>query len=230
MSRQKQSVVDIKPLGVGIAFCPRLDVAGAQEARISDASHCTTTTPIGKQSLAKNVLPDALNDQSLGFGRARQIAGLSLEDAERLNWQCASKPPDFAQKVMQRSGVGDDERGEPIRHREIAATGPSLPALNQISCDARVIDSDHIVWRDECQPDRRRCSQAIVGKPLPVVGALQAEPFVNRGFVQTDTFDGGKRHGLYPVQPAVDRAVSEIYVHKVDEVQLDALLHPVTGP
>jgi hypothetical protein len=24
--------------------------------------------------------------------------------------------------------------------------------------------------------------------------------------------------------------VSEIYVHKVDEVQLDALLHPVTGP
>ena len=30
MSGQKQSVVDIKPLGVGIAFRPGLDVAGAQ--------------------------------------------------------------------------------------------------------------------------------------------------------------------------------------------------------
>ena len=150
MSGQKQSVVDIKPLGVGIAFRPGLDVAGSQKAGLSDASHCTTTTPIGKQSLAKHVLPDALNDQSLGFGRARQVACLSLEDAERLNWQCASKPPDLAHEVMKRSGVGDDERGEAIWHRGLAATGLGLPAFNQISCDARVIDSDHIVWRDEC--------------------------------------------------------------------------------
>ena len=131
---------------------------------------------------------------------------------------------------MKGGGVSDDERGEAIWNRGLAAPGQFLPAFDQIRCDARVIDSDHIVWREKCQPDRRRSSQAVVGKPLPIVGALQAKPFVNRGFVQTDTFDGGKRHGSHPVQAADDLAGSEIYVHKVGGVQLDVLLHSVTGP
>ncbi len=153
MSGQKQTIVDVKPLGVGIAFSPWPDVAGAQQARLSDAGHGTTATPIGQQSLAENVLPDALNDQSLRFGRARQVACVSLEDAEGLNRQCASKPPDLAHEVMEGSGVGDDECDEAGWHRGLAANGPRLPTLNQISCDASVIDGDHIVWLDTCQPD-----------------------------------------------------------------------------
>ena len=90
---------------------------------------------------------------------------------------------------MQRSGVGDDERCEAIRHRRVAATGP-----------------------------------------LPVVGALQAEPFVNRGFVQTYPFDGGRCHDLHPVQAADDSAGSEIHVHKAGGVKMDVVLPSITGP
>jgi hypothetical protein len=37
MSGQQQTIVDIEPLGVGLALLPRLDVARAQEQRLGAA-------------------------------------------------------------------------------------------------------------------------------------------------------------------------------------------------
>ena len=47
MGGEQEAVIDVKPLGVGFAFGPRLDMAGAQEARLGDAGYGTASSPIG---------------------------------------------------------------------------------------------------------------------------------------------------------------------------------------
>ena len=79
MGGEQEAVIDVKPLGVGFAFGPRLDMTGAQEAWLSNSGHGTPPAPIGQQGVSKHVLPDTLNDQSFSFGRAWQGARLRFE-------------------------------------------------------------------------------------------------------------------------------------------------------
>ena len=190
MGSEKQAIVYVQAFGVGLAFCPWLDVASTQKARLGNAGNRTACTPIRHQSLTKNVLSDALNNQPLSFGRTRQIACLSFKGAQRFNRQGASQTPDLAHQVMQGGVSATTNAVKPAGTDGITVSRTRLPTLDQIGGDARVIDSDHVVWPGACQSDRRRSSQAVVGKPLPVIRALQAKPFVNCGFVQTDAFDG----------------------------------------
>jgi hypothetical protein len=79
---EKESVVDIEPLLVGLTLRPRHNVRCTQEIGVCDSGQWTTSAPVSKQRLAEDVLTDPLNDQSFGFCRAWQITNGGLESLE----------------------------------------------------------------------------------------------------------------------------------------------------
>lgn len=77
MRSQEESVPDVEPLGVGFAVGPGLYVTGSQQLRNRKSSHGTAAFPELEQSLAKHILADALHDETLNFGFARQTLCLA---------------------------------------------------------------------------------------------------------------------------------------------------------
>jgi len=65
--REKNAVVDVQPLSIGLAICPTFDVAGAEERGHSEPGYGAAFLPILKEAVAKDVLPDTLNDEPLSL-------------------------------------------------------------------------------------------------------------------------------------------------------------------
>ena len=63
--------MDVEPLGIAFAICPRDDVRGAQQGRVGNPGKRTTALPIVHQTSAKDVLTDPLYDQPFYFSRPR---------------------------------------------------------------------------------------------------------------------------------------------------------------
>ena len=79
VSGEQETVVDVEPLGISFASCPRLDVTGAQQAWLGHSGDGAAPTPIDQQRVTKHILPDAPDDQFLNFGRARKATRLRFE-------------------------------------------------------------------------------------------------------------------------------------------------------
>ena len=87
MGGQEKPIVDVQPLCIGFAFGPWLDVTGTQKAWLGETGNGAAAAPVDHQSIAKHILPNPLDNQSLGLGRARQVAGFSFKDSQRLDRQ-----------------------------------------------------------------------------------------------------------------------------------------------
>jgi hypothetical protein len=74
--------VDVEPLRV-VAVGPGYDVRGAEQRWLTDPGQGTAAAPIVHQGVAKHILADALDDQTLGLGGARQAGGLGMKARER---------------------------------------------------------------------------------------------------------------------------------------------------
>jgi len=68
---------------LAVAFRPWHDVGGAQECRVSDTGDWAPAAPVIHQGVAKYILADALDDQTLGLGRSGQVGRLGPEARER---------------------------------------------------------------------------------------------------------------------------------------------------
>jgi hypothetical protein len=76
--------VDVKSLGVGLAVGPWLDVARAEERGDREAGDGAAALPKLQESVAKQALSDALNDETLSLCRLRKRGDLLLEGVKEL--------------------------------------------------------------------------------------------------------------------------------------------------
>ena len=73
---EQEAIVDIQAFGIRVALGPRFGVAGAKEFRHSDAGDRARAASVVHQTVAVDVLADALPDHAFDFGGCN---GLRLE-------------------------------------------------------------------------------------------------------------------------------------------------------
>ena len=148
--------MNVEPLGVVGAVLPRDDVRGAQQVWVRDSGQRATALPVGQQPISKDVLADALDDETLGFGGVRQVAGLVAEILERGFRKRACEGID-----SWKYGVEFGERGETIAAK--TGAGDVGARMHQFLDNAGVVEGK--------KPRTRRPRCGKVDHPLRGCGA-----------------------------------------------------------
>lgn len=168
LGREQEAVEDIEALSIGLAHGPWLDVAGSQQRRDRQPGDDAAPFPVVEQSLARDVLSDALDDEPLGLGRTRELEGLLLEGDEQLMRQGLGELEGAAKQLMEGRDRGDRlsrkrARGQRVGHRDAV--------LTEGSRDVEVREGDQqYVATEGGEPDAKRGLGACEGQPVACAG------------------------------------------------------------
>src|SRR4051794_37427366 len=79
---EQKAIVDVEALHV-VAFRPGHNVRSAEQPGLGDAGERAAPAPVVHQRVAKHILADALDDETLCLGGSRQHGGLGMKARER---------------------------------------------------------------------------------------------------------------------------------------------------
>src|SRR5690606_6154840 len=126
---EEEAVVDVEALVVVGAVLPGHDVGGAQEGLVADAGERTAAAPVLEQGRAKEVLAEALNQQALGLGPARQLRGFGAKAPERRIGQADPEAIDEGEGFIELAQALEEEglAPGPGKRRRLSLPPPVLP-------------------------------------------------------------------------------------------------------